>query len=165
VIAALDVSYGARGAAVACVLFERWTDPVEADARVVLVGDVAAYEPGAFYRRELPCLLAALGALAAPPEIVVVDGYVWLSAEGRPGLGARLHEALGGGTRVVGVAKTSFMGSAFAEPVVRGESARPLYVTAVGVDAASAAGWIRQMHGEHRVPTLLKRVDRLCRDA
>lgn len=165
VIAALDVAYEPTRAAAACVLFARWADPAEADARVVLVDDVAPYEPGAFYKRELPCLLAALAGVALPLEAVVVDGYVWLSAERRPGLGAHLHEALGGGTPVVGVAKTSFAGSAFAEPVVRGTSTSPLYVTAAGVDPPTAARWIREMHGPHRVPTLLRRVDRLCRDA
>jgi deoxyribonuclease V len=82
----------------------------------------------------------------------------------RPGLGARLFEALGGAAAVIGVAKRSFMGSAFAEPVLRGRSASPLYVTSAGVDATVAAGWIRGMHGGHRIPTLLARADRLCRD-
>ncbi len=164
-LAALDVAYGAQGAAAACVLFHRWTDPAEADTRLALVADVAPYEPGAFYRRELPCLLAVLAAVGAPLEAIVVDGYVWLSADGRPGLGAHLYEALGRVAPVIGVAKTSFTGSAFAEPVLRGGSARPLHVTAAGVDAGAAARWIEGMHGPHRLPTLLKRVDRLCRDA
>jgi deoxyribonuclease V len=155
----------ASGAAAACVLFEQWADPIEAGTRVVMVSNVAPYEPGAFYRRELPCLQAVLGAVGAPVEAVVVDGYVWLSAEGRPGLGAHPFEALGRSTPVVGVAKTSFTGSALAEPVLRGGSARPLYVTAAGADARTAAGWIRSMHGAHRIPTLLRRADRLCRDA
>jgi deoxyribonuclease V len=169
VLAALDVCYGpgAAGeeAAAACVLFHAWTDPREAGTHVVRVRDVAPYEPGAFYRRELPCLLAALAAVGAPVSAVVIDGYVWLSAAGRPGLGAHLFEALGRATPVIGVAKTSFTGSAFAEPVLRGGSARPLYVTAAGAVAADAARWIGEMAGPHRVPTLLKRVDRLCRDA
>jgi deoxyribonuclease V len=181
VIAALDVSYrpaidggphpapGAApplpAAATACVLFQHWADPVEAAHHLVLVDEVAPYEPGAFYRRELPCLLSALGAVGAPVDTIVVDGYVWLSADQRPGLGAHLFEALGGRTAVVGVAKTSFAGSSFAEPVLRGSSAHPLYVTAAGVAAPTAARWIRDMAGPHRIPSLLQRADRLCRDA
>jgi deoxyribonuclease V len=165
VIAALDVAYGPRGAATACVLFRDFADACAASAHVTHTADVAPYEPGAFYKRELPCLLAALAAAPDAPAIVVVDGYVWLSEDRRPGLGARLHEALGGGVIVVGVAKTSFTGSAFAEPVLRGTSVKPLYVTAEGVEAKTAAGWIRSMHGPHRLPTLLQRADRLCRDA
>ncbi len=171
-IAALDVCYRPDdgpptlpAAAAACVLFHRWTDPTEADHRIVLLDHVAPYEPGAFYRRELPCLLAALGAVGTPVETVVVDGYVHLSADGRPGLGAHLFEALGRSTPVVGVAKTTFTGSSFAEPVLRGTSAKPLYVTAAGVDLATAVRRVREMAGLHRVPDLLKRADRLCRDA
>jgi deoxyribonuclease V len=165
VIAALDVSYGARVAAAACVLFDRWEDAAPKDTRVALLTEVAPYEPGAFYRRELPCLRAVLAQVGAPLSAIVVDGYVFLSADGRPGLGAHLFEALDRSTPVVGVAKTSFTGAAFAEPVLRGESARPLYVTAAGIDAVVAAGLIRAMHGPHRLPTLLQRVDRLSRDA
>jgi deoxyribonuclease V len=165
VIAALDVAYGPRGAAVACVLFDAFADAAPARTHLAHVADPLPYEPGAFYKRELPCLLAVLRAAAEAPSIVLVDGYVWLSGDRRPGLGARLFEALGGAAVVVGVAKRSFMGSAFAERVLRGRSASPLYVTSVGVEAVVAAGWIRGMHGEHRIPTLLARADRLCRAA
>lgn len=164
-IAAVDVAYGPRGAAAACVLFHTFADARPASVHVAQIADVEPYEPGAFYKRELPCILAVLRACGATPGVIVIDGYVWLSADRRPGLGAHLHEALGGNTVVVGVAKTGFMGSAFAIEVMRGGSGRPLYVTAAGVDPAEAAGWIRTMHGEHRLPTLLKQVDRLCRDA
>ena len=163
-IAALDVSYGERGAASACVLFHDFADPAEDRALVEAIPEVAPYEPGAFYRRELPCLLAVLRRVEAPIALVIVDGYVWLP-EGKPGLGAHLFEALGREVPVVGVAKTSFAGSGFAVPVLRGESTRPLFVTAAGVEPALAGGWIASMHGEHRIPTLLRRVDRLCRDA
>ena len=164
-LAALDVAYGPQGAAAACVLFRDWTDAAEAETRIALVADVAPYEPGAFYRRELPCLLAVLALVSGPLEAIVVDGYVWLSADGRTGLGAHLYEALDRRVPIVGVAKTSFTGSAFAETVLRGGSARPLHVTAAGVAAPAAARWIEAMHGAYRLPTLLKRVDRLCRDA
>jgi deoxyribonuclease V len=180
VLACVDVSYrpgdpgaqrGAPGggtavpesATAACLVWRAWGDPVEERAITARLENVAPYVPGAFYQRELPCLLEVLRRVEAPLEAVVIDGYVWLSADRRPGLGARLFEALGGGVAVVGVAKTSFQGAAFAEPVLRGGSARPLYVTAAGADPAAAAGWIRAMHGAHRIPTLLQRVDRLCR--
>jgi len=179
-LACVDVSYGSgdpraprvapvgatavpEHATAACLVWSAWGDAVEERALTARVEDVAPYVPGAFYQRELPCLLEVLRRVEAPLEVVVIDGYVWLSADRRPGLGAHLFEALGGGVAVIGVAKTSFQGAAFAEPVLRGRSARPLHVTAAGVDAAAAAGWIRAMHGAHRIPTLLQRVDRLCR--
>jgi deoxyribonuclease V len=73
-----------------------------------------------------------------------------------------LHEALGGAVPVVGVAKTRFA-SAAAVDVVRGDSQKPLFVTAAGVDVEWAAEQVKRMHGPYRIPTLLKRVDQLCR--
>jgi deoxyribonuclease V len=103
---------------------------------------------------------------------VLVDGYVWLGGA-RPGLGARLFAALGERTPVVGVAKTAWGGTvapAIAQddphrsvPVLRGQSVKPLFVTAEGLDVAEAAARVSAMHGAHRIPTLLKEVDRLVR--
>lgn len=164
-LVAVDVSYRTEGAVAGCVLFHSWSDPTETGVHVARIADVASYEPGAFYRRELPCLLAVLGEVQAQLEVIVIDGYVWLSEDHRPGLGAHLFEALGSRTAIVGVAKTGFAGSRFAVPVLRGSSGRALFVTAAGVEPAVAAGWISAMHGAHRIPTLLKRADRLCREA
>jgi deoxyribonuclease V len=165
-IALLDVDYRASRARAACVLAESWFDEFPVSEHAVDVGPVEAYEPGSFYRRELPCLLAVLRTLEDPPDIAVVDGYVWLGGEARPGLGFHLYEALGGRTPVVGIAKTAF-GSADAAPTVakicRGGSKRPLFLTCVGVDLAAAGQWVRGMAGAHRVPSLLAAVDRLAR--
>lgn len=86
------------------------------------------------------------------------------SGSGEPGLGAHLYEALGRHTPVIGVAKTSSAGSSFAVPVLRGTSQVPLYITAAGLPAEEAATYVKRMHGAYRIPTFLKRVDRLCRD-
>ncbi len=152
----------AIGVATACVTFAAWDDARPASERVVVATEpAAAYESGAFYRRELPYLLAVLDGLA--PNLVIVDGHVWL-AGGQPGLGAHLHAALAGRAAIVGVAKRPFAGAA-AVPVLRGAGANPLYVSAVGIDVGEAVAGLRAMHGPFRIPTLLKRVDRLCRDA
>src|SRR5687767_12388554 len=157
VIAAVDVHYAGGGAVAACVAFRDWPDAEPAWERTVRVAEVAAYEPGAFYRRELPPLLEVLAG--QPFDAVLIDGYVWLG-EGRKGLGAWVHEALG--KPVIGVAKTAFRGAPAIE-VLRGGSRRPLFVTAAGHDATATAEGVGRMHGAHRIPTLLKRVDRLCR--
>jgi deoxyribonuclease V len=159
----VDVDYRDPGAVAAGVLFGAWADAAPAAERVVHVGRVQPYEPGQFYKRELPCLLAVLGTVAEPIEVVVVDGYVWLGPEQRLGLGAHLYDALGGRTAVVGVAKTRFASPA--RQVSRGGSARPLYVSAVGIDPDEAACCVAAMHGPYRLPTLLRRVDRLCRES
>jgi deoxyribonuclease V len=164
-IGCVDVDYRAREVVAAYVEFRDWADAAPTFESVTRTdGAPPEYESGAFYRRELPYLVAALAALTAPPRIVVVDGYVWL-APGRPGLGAHLHAALGGSVEVVGVAKRRFAGAVTAIPILRGASQQPLFVTATRDDVAAVAQSVRAMHGAHRIPTLLKRVDRLARDA
>ena len=163
-LACVDVDYRDGDEAVAaCLVFEAWSDPEPLERHAVRVPDVEPYQPGAFFRRELPCVLAVLGQVERELEVVVVDGYVWLDGE-RPGLGAHLYEALGRGAAVVGVAKSAFSGANGVE-VRRGDSARPLFVSAAGMDVAEAAQHVRCMHGPHRLPTLLKAVDRHARDA
>ena len=121
---------------------------------------VEAYEPGAFYKRELPFLLAVMQSLPAP-DAVVIDGYCWLGSE-RAGLGARLYQALEESCPVLGVAKTAFHGSP-GLPVLRGASRSPLYVTSCGLAPQEAARKVQLMHGSFRIPMLLKRVDQLSR--
>ena len=162
-LAAVDAQYEGETAAVACVTFLDWTDPAPESEHSTLVDSVEAYIPGEFWRRELPCILAVLRLLPQPPETILIDGYVWLDGNGRKGLGAHLFDALGGSTAVVGVAKHSFHGAVNAALVHRGQSERPLHVTAQGMPLQAAEAAVRSMHGEHRIPTLLKRVDQLCR--
>lgn len=149
----------------ACVLARDWPDAIDAGTHAVFLDRVEPYEPGQFYRRELPCLLAVFGELAARPRVIVIDGYVWLGDDGAPGLGAHLFQALGGEVAVVGVAKTRFRGAdRVVAEVHRGGSRSPLFVTAAGIALGDVADCIRAMHGPHRIPALLKQVDRLCRD-
>ena len=161
-IACVDVGYHATHATAACVVFGQWTDETPHLALTVPIATVEPYEPGAFYRRELPCLLRVLAEVRVPLDAIVVDGFVWLGAD-LPGLGAHLHAAVERRTPVIGVAKTAYRGNTVAVPILRGISANPLYVTAVGIDVATAAARIREMHGDHRIPTLLGHVDRLSR--
>lgn len=159
----LDVHYGGARAVAACVGFHEWEDGAATlEVSRTFPGALAAYEPGQFYRRELPYLLELLRSLEAPPALVLVDGFVWLDG-GRPGLGARLHEALGGTAAVVGVAKRPFHEAVGALAVLRGASQVPLFVSAVGIEVSEAAEAVQRMNGEHRVPTLLRHVDRLSR--
>jgi len=159
VLCCLDVDYQATGVTTACVGFDAWTDELAAIELVLRSrGEAAAYEPGAFYQRELPYLQAALARMPAL-ETILVDAYVWLAPD-RPGLGKHLHDACG--LPVVGIAKNHFAGTDAIE-VIRGTSTRPLYVTAVGLDATVAADRVRAMHGDHRIPTLIRRADALAR--
>jgi deoxyribonuclease V len=71
---------------------------------------------------------------------------------------------LGGGTPVIGVAKNRYRHDAWSIPVLRGVSKRPLFVTSAGIEAKKTAEYVRQMHGDHRIPTILNVVDRAARD-
>jgi deoxyribonuclease V len=157
VIAIVDVQYGERTARAGCVGLADWADATPALERTAEVEGIEPYVPGELYRRELPALLRVLDGVAA--TVVVVDGYVW-AAPGAPGLGAHLHAALG--VPVVGVAKNELPGAPAIE-VVRGGSARPLFVSAVGLDPADAARHVAAMHGEHRLPAMIVRADHLAR--
>lgn len=161
-IAFLDASYHDTHTSVACVLAANWSDGKPARELVRVFPQAEAYTPGEFYRRELPFLLRILEEVSSQVTTMVIDGYVWLDSQHRPGLGAHLYSALGSHTPVVGVAKTAFLGAP-AIPVLRGESHSPLFVTSQGIPPEEAATRVREMHGAFRIPTLLKRADRLSR--
>ena len=44
-------------------------------------------EPGQFYKRELPCILELLKQVNPLPNYIVIDGYVYLGGDEKPGLG------------------------------------------------------------------------------
>ena len=159
--AAADVHYLRSGGARAAAVLAAGPGFGEiVSERTALLGEVAPYRPGEFYLRELPALravLAGLGELA----LLVVDGYADLDPAGRPGLGAHAHEEFG--VPVIGVAKTAFRTATHAIPVLRGASARPLYITAAGMARADAADLVRRMAGPHRMPDALRRADTLAR--
>jgi deoxyribonuclease V len=159
----LDVDYRAERVVAACVGFTDWSD---AEAAFEFTRDTegapSPYESGQFYRREMPYLLKLLGELEPAVGLIIIDGFVWLDGQ-RPGLGAHLSHALGGACPVIGVAKRPFVGAANAVPLLRGASHVPLFVSAIGIELDIAVRGVAQMHGEHRVPTLLSRVDRLSR--
>ncbi|MEM6927194.1 MAG: endonuclease V [Myxococcota bacterium] len=163
-LVATDVRYdeATRTGRAAAVAFTGWTDAAPSREWVADVTAIADYEPGSFYRRELPCLMELLAHVHDALETVIVDGHVWLG-EARPGLGHHLYEALEQRVAVVGVAKSRFVGG-YATEVLRGDTTRPLYVTSVGLPVVEAAARVKSMHGPYRLPTLLKRVDTLTRE-
>jgi deoxyribonuclease V len=163
VLACVDVDYRADEAVAACLVFAEVHAAAALVEEVARVPIAAEYQPGELYRRELPALLAVLQKISQPLTTVFVDGHVWLGPQ-RPGLGARLYEALGGKTVVIGVAKHTFLGAPAVE-VLRGKSRTPLFVTAAGITAEDAAKVVAAMHGPYRLPTLLKAVDSLARRA
>ena len=163
-IVALDVHYTRDGAVTAGVGFDAWDSPSGRWSFVSRRTQVEPYEPGAFYKRELPCLLGLLDESEVQPSCLVVDGFTFLGRADRPGLGAHLFEALGGRVPVVGLAKSAFAGIDADHAVCRGGSRRPLFVTCAGMALPDAKAHVAAMHGTHRIPTLLAAVDALCRN-
>ena len=184
-ILAFDAHYDPARSCLAAAGIADWAAAEINHVRRWEFGPAADYQPGSFYLRELPLLAAALvdyglqvnsdraavrsrggpppGAPVVPsPTAIIIDGYVTLNAEGRPGLGKYLYGALGGSVPVVGVAKNYFRDT-HAERVLRGGSSKPLFVTALGMDAAEAAGCIHKLAGPYRIPELLKTADQLAR--
>jgi len=158
--ACIDVAYSDNNALAACVVFENWTDASATSELTVPVDSIEPYVPGQFYRRELPCILSVLKQVHSTLDVIIVDGYVWLGE--KKGLGAHLFEALNRTIPIIGVAKTEFKD---ATPILlhRKSGVRPLYITAAGMGAHEASRCIGSMHGDARLPTLLKQVDRLSR--
>ena len=64
-IAALDVHYDEieSSALAAAVVFQNWEDEEPLQEYTVRCNGIAAYVPGQFFQRELPCLLAVLGVI------------------------------------------------------------------------------------------------------
>lgn len=165
-IACLDAYYplDAQGrGVVACVTANSWSDQDPLLCFTASFSGAHSYQPGQLFRRELPGLILALQRLPKLPEVVVVDAFVWLGNFDRPGLGGRLYEALGRRCTVIGVAKTWHREAAPCKAITRGDSCKPLFISAAGVELDEAAENVRSMHGNFRIPTLLKMADRLSR--
>jgi deoxyribonuclease V len=161
-ISAFDVHYINDTATTACVCFDSWTDSTSRQDFIEITRNAAPYEPGNFYKRELPCIVSLLEKHNLRPVSIVIDGYVWLD-EKQIGLGGHLFNKLGGKTQIVGVAKTKFKTHPKVKEIFRGKSQTSLYITAIGIDLDQAAQNIENMDGQFRLPTLLKRADQLCR--
>lgn len=162
-ILTIDVQYEETKALAAGLIFSCWEeDDVE---RVILkqIPHIEPYEPGQFYKRELPCILEILAAVDEQLDCIVIDGFVTLGSNGKAGLGMHLYHHLDKKVPVIGVAKKAFQDTPKECEVIRGSSAKPLFVTAVGYPLAQAKLLVENMHGNNRIPTLLKKVDQLCR--
>ncbi len=163
-VLAIDVYYHEDHAKVAGVLFD-WADTVPHSTLTTIVSEVAPYEPGQFYKREMPCILALLKQIDLKTlAAILVDSHVFVSNEKDYGLGGHLWVAIDKAIPVIGVAKRSFRDTEKVTiPIRRGQSANPLYVSAVGMDAQEAARLVKEMDGAYRIPNLLKTLDQLSR--
>lgn len=173
-ILAIDVQYSNDDTGYAAgVLFDFVDSSNPSQSLLHVHNHVLPYEAGAFYKRELPPILALLDKVTRPPKIIIVDGFVDLGGPDQPGLGRHLYNHLDGSTAVIGVAKNPFRrfdderkaipASPHVAIVHRGSSTRALFVTAAGIGLPEAVQIVKGMDGGHRIPTMLKLVDREAR--
>lgn len=166
-IYAFDTYYLGNTAKTVCIGFEDWpsTEILVTESEVTQVA--GEYISGEFYKRELPCILSLLKKRTlSENDVIVIDGFVVLDDNGKLGLGGHLYEAIHGQAPVVGVAKTNFATlNAAKAAVYRGESKKPLFITAMGMELASAAANITSMAGQYRMPDLLKKLDLLTKSS
>jgi len=90
---------------------------------------------------------------------------VMFGSDKNPGLGGYLYESLNDKTPIIGVAKRSFHAeNNKMKKIFRGQSTNPLYITSEGIELEKSADLILNMQGDFRIPSLLKKVDQLCRN-
>ncbi|RYG37009.1 MAG: endonuclease V [Burkholderiales bacterium] len=162
---AIAVHFDGAQARAAAVAFDAWDSPEADKTYVSRIAHVEKVERGELDLRELPCVMQLLREHKLAPELILIDGFVHLDADETPGLGQHLFHALGSATPVVGVSKTARPGLSSQFEVMREEETKPLIVTCAGVDIGAAKARLRAMHGRKRVPTLMKLVARLSKNA
>lgn len=135
----------------------------------------AEYKSGELYKRELPAIMQCLSMVNLDSiDTIVVDGFVWLSEDGKEltkGLGARLDDEIQRKyctlKNIVGIAKNPYHTKIpHCIEVKHGlESEKPLYITCNDVENTKYyATLIKRMHGDYRIPTILKLVDTKTRE-
>lgn len=160
-ILAFDTHYKDQKAKTVCLSFENLTDEAPKNVYSEIIEGISEYEPGAFYKRELPCILSLLKTIhVGKVNFIIVDGFDLLDDLGKLGLGGHLYESLNKEIPVIGVAKSNFYGiSNNVIELIRGNSIRPLYISSIGIEKEKAYQMIKSMSGNFRIPKLLKLLD------
>ena len=180
---AIDTYYYKDRAKTVGVIFENWEDSEPLKIVSTWSSSFGPYIPGEFFKRELPCIMDLIQKEV--PDIkdydcIILDGLARLPGSSSEGLGLHLESELEkafpgfridqdpmviGGPAIMGVAKTKFKGVEEDNgtcKVLRGEAKNPLYTntTWIKMSSSDAADCLRKMHGQYRIPTLLKILDR-----
>ncbi|WP_316824030.1 endonuclease V [Pedobacter miscanthi] len=165
-ILAFDTFYFEDKAKTICLSFAEWKSDRETTIYSDIVVGIEDYISGEFYKRELPCILNLIAKIdLTNVEFIIVDGFVYLDDDKKLGLGGHLYEKLGQKIPVIGVAKSDFAAiHNNKKAVLRGESKKPLFLTSIGIDLQEASNFIKAMHGDFRIPKLLKDLDILTKN-
>ena len=161
--ACFDVKYYVDFAIIGYVLFEDIHSTTAFKTGQFRHEKIEPYISGEFYKRELPCLLTAINQINDKISLIYIDGNVWLG-DNLKGLGYYLYESLGSQVPVIGISKTSFHNSdRYVIPVVRPNSIKPIFVSAIGIETEEATKMVLEMTGEYRLPTMIKLADTMSK--
>ncbi|MBB2148203.1 endonuclease V [Pedobacter gandavensis] len=157
----IDVAYEGNQAKVVGGFFENWFDDSLVKQSIKIVDNVQDYVSGEFYKRELPCILEFLDEVNLKEiELLIIDGFIYLDDERKKGLGAYLYDSLAEKIPIIGAAKSRFYNNTkYVQEIFRGESKKPLYISAIGIELPEASLLIDKMFGKFRLPSLIKQVD------
>ncbi len=158
-ILAVDVGYQENTALAIGVVFDNWQSPTPKKIYQKQIDNIASYQSGNFYQRELPCILALLADVSEKIDVIVIDGYVRLGEQQSAGLGQHLWQTLPTKIPIIGVAKSYFQGTPSDCQIFRGNSKKALFITSIDIPLIEAKQTILSMFGEHRIPYLLKLAD------
>lgn len=157
---AVDVHYKETYSKAVGVLFN-WEDEIPNEIETTIINEVAEYESGQFYKRELPCILKLLEKIDLKKvECIIVDGHVYVNNDKTFGLGGHLYKSLNEKMPIIGVAKKSFINTdEVSFPIYRGQSKAPLFVSSIGVENDFTIKKIIEMKGKFRIPAILQILD------
>ena len=176
---ATDTYYYKDRAKTVGIIFNSWEDsePAEIIHSWLSADKYGPYIPGEFYKRELPCIINLFkehNIDLKEFDTIILDGLARLPGSSTEGLGAHLEDKIQelwpdldfyDRPSIMGIAKTKF-GDVENDPgtsvVHRGTAKTPLYVNTTWhlMSSADAAENLKKMHGDNRIPTLLKLLDR-----
>jgi deoxyribonuclease V len=165
-ILALDTYYFENKAKTVALEFSSWSDNIETVLYSEVLENIEEYISGEFYKRELPCILSLISKIDVKKiEFIIIDGYVFVDDNSKLGLGGFLYEKLSKKIPIIGVAKTDFISLTKNKiSLLRGKSKNPLFISSIGINLNEATEKIKQMSGEFRIPTLLKKLDTLTKE-
>lgn len=125
--------------------------------------NVESYQPGQFYKREMPCLVTLIEKIQESFDVIIIDGYVYLDKWQKAGLGKHLYDNLSVKKPIIGIAKTHFYDIPQDYAVYHGISKNPLYVTCIDFNISVSKNLVKNLQGNHRIPDIIKMVDKLTR--
>ena len=164
---AIDVYYTNNKAKSVGIIFKNWEDTQPYNIISSHTTNPFEYESGRFYKRELPCIIELMELVDMNQiHTIIVDGYVYLDDDKKPGLGYYVYKNFESKIPVIGVAKTAFHDNkTYVMSIYRGKSQKPLFVSSIGIETPAAAKYIQSMSGEYRIPYLLKLMDSKTRES